>query len=244
MEAELAWWLLAPAAALGGIAVGWWWRGRVTRARLRGWPTRWDLHARPLFNAQERALHQALRAALPQYLVLAKVSLVRFCQPMQAAQARLWYDRLVGLHVTLLVCHPNGAVVSAIDFEPASGQPRGKGQKLKEAVLEASRVRYLRCRPGQWPHASLLASWALGHAPAAEGRPQGTPPPQSLHDAGDQLARRLRERRAERAARWAESGFASDSFFAFDARGEPMTTSPSPLTDLGDEGEAHEPRRA
>ncbi|NBD20575.1 DUF2726 domain-containing protein [Aquabacterium fontiphilum] len=242
MEAQLAWWMVAPAAALGGALLGWWWRGRQEKARLRAWPTRWDLQARPLFNAQERALHRELRAALPDHLVLAKVSLVRFCQPGQAAQARLWYDRLMGLHVSLLVCHPNGAVVSAIDFEPAPGANQSKGQRLKEAVLEACRVRYLRCRPGQWPHASLLATWALGHSP--EGRPAGTPPRQALHDAGDQLARRLRERRAERAARWAESGFAPDSFFAFDAHGEPVTTSPSPLSELSEEAALREPRRA
>lgn len=239
MEAQLAWWTVAPAAALGGALLGWWWRGRRAKARLQGWPSRWDLQARPLFNAQERALHRELRAALPDHLVLAKVSLVRFCQPGQAAQARLWYDRLMGLHVSLLVCHPNGAVVSAIDFDTAPDARHGKTQRLKEAVLEACRVRYLRCRPGQWPHASLLATWALGHT--AESRGVGAPQVQTLHDAGDQLARRLRERRAERAARWAESAFAPDSFFAFDARGEPMTTSPSPLSD---EGEVREPRRA
>jgi hypothetical protein len=56
--------------------------------------------------------------------------------------------------------------------------------------------------------------------------------PGSLHDAGDQLARKLKERRAERATRWAESSFSQDSFFAFDTRMEGAANSgPVPLTD-------------
>jgi len=95
----------------------------------------------------------------------------------------------------------------------------------------------------------LLASWALGPAAdlstaasSAGGHPgtAGTPTGQErLYDAGDQLARKLRERRAERAARWAESGFAPDSFFAFDGRGD---SGPAPLTDLGDLDEYGHPR--
>ena len=236
MDLDGIWWALPPAAALAGLGLGWWWRGRRDRNARRQWPTRWNLHARPLFNAQERALHRELKDALPQHLVLAKVSLLRFCQAHLPEEARQWYDRLVGLHVALLVCPPNGSVISAIDFDLAPGQRDNRGQKFKEAVLEACRIRYLKCRPGQWPQQGLLATWALGHSPEAihphpaQGMPPGSATPHSLHDVGDQLAKKLRERRAERAARWAESGFAPDSFFAFDAASEGHS-GPTPLSD-------------
>src|SRR5690606_14816502 len=117
-------------------------------------------------------------------------------------------------------------------------QPSGRAQRMKEATLEACRVRYVRCTSSSpWPQRELLAAWALGqplsdHSGAAASVPGPLTTP--LMDAGDQLARKLRERRAERAARWAESSFAQDSFFAFDARdGGPLTTSPVPLSDTG-----------
>lgn len=250
MNLDGIWWIAPPVASLIGLGLGWWWRGRLDRQRRRQWPARWNLHARPLFNAQERALHRELRAALPHHLVLAKVSLLRFCQPHLPEEARLWYERLTGLHVSLLVCHPNGSVISAIDFEPAPGQRPHPGLRFKEAVLETCRIRYLKCRPGHWPQPALLATWALGHSPDAiqphtHGSSAATSAAQheQLHSAGDQLARKLRERRAERAARWAESGFAPDSFFAFDTRGE-GDSGPTPLTDLDDLGHPRQTQRA
>jgi len=221
-------------ALAGGILLGSAWRQYTTKAAKRGWPARWNLSARPLFNVHERALFRELRAALPNHVVLAKVSLLRFCQSADSSDAKAWYDRLQALHVSLAVCTTNGVVISAIDIEQAPGKAVKRTQKLKEAVLEACRVRYVRCLPGQWPQAQLLASWALGSAGAMAHEPASHDP---LHDAGDQLARKLKQRRAERAARWAESSFTQDSFFATDSRFDGATTAPSALDALGPEDE-------
>lgn len=226
-------WLVGASALLIGALLGWSGHAYVTRARQRNWPKRWNLRARPLLNAHERALFRDLRAALPQHVVLAKVNLLRFCQSAEAHQARAWYDRLQALNVSLLVCTPNGVVISAIDLEAQQPAPRatGRSQKLKEATLEACRVRYLRCRPNQWPQGALMAAWALGQDLASNPQPER--PGDELNDAGDQLARKLKERRAERAALWAESSFAQDSFFAYDSRFDGVTNSaPAPLDDL------------
>lgn len=231
--ASNAWlWLVCAAALVGGLLLGWGGHAYVTRARHQNWPKRWNLQARPLLNAHERALFRELQATLPHHVVFAKVNVLRFCQAAAARDARAWYDRLQALNVSLLVCTPNGVVISAIDLEPPSTPTRstGRSQKLKEATLEACRVRYLRCRPGQWPQGALMAAWALGHdvATAQQDRPGD-----ELNDAGDQLARKLKERRAERAALWAESSFAQDSFFAFDSRFDGVPSSaPAPLDDL------------
>lgn len=209
------------AALLTGIVIGGLWRERARLAAIKRWPQRWSLNARPLFNSHELALYRELRLALPQHVVLSKISLLRFCHSSQASDARAWYDRLQGLSVSMVVCTPTGTVISAIDMVPASFNRMGHSQRLKEATLEACRVRYLRCLPGQWPQGSVLASWALGQASVTS--PGGLDP---LHDAGDQLARKLKERRAERAARWADSSFAQDSFFAGDSRFDDATRSP------------------
>ncbi len=192
------------------------------------WPRRWNLNARPIFTTDERILFKELRAALPNHVVLAKLNLLRFCHAADEFDARNWYDRLQTLHVSFAICTPNGSVVSAIDIESPNKASSTKSQRLKEAVLEACRVRYVRCRPGQWPHQALVAAWALGQANQAGPAPHTIS--DSLHDAGDEVARKLRQRRAERAARWAESSFAQDSFFAFDSRLEgSLHSGPVPL---------------
>ena len=222
-------WGISLCALAGGILLGSAWRQHAIKAARRQWPARWNLSARPLFNVHERALFRELRAALPNHVVLAKVSLLRFCQSADSGNAKAWYDRLQALHVSLAVCTPNGVVISVVDIEQAPGKAIKRTQKLKEAVLEACRVRYVRCLPGQWPQAQLLASWALGPGGSA-GADATHLSHHTLHDAGDQVARKLKQQRAERAARWAESTFAQDSFFAFDSRFDGATTSPSPLS--------------
>ena len=235
MGADPIYWGSVLCALAGGIVLGSAWHKSAVKAARRAWPKRWNLNARPLFSSHERALYRELKAALPQHVVLAKVSLLRFCLSADASDARAWYERLQALHVSLAVCTPTGAVISVIDIDSTPGKPAKRSQRLKEAVLEACRVRYLRCLPGQWPQAGLLASWALGHS--AEDAPHGTP--DSLHDAGDQLARKLRQRRAERAARWAESSFSQDSFFAFDSRLDGAANSgPVPLSDAAPASDA------
>jgi hypothetical protein len=247
MEAESLWLLIAVLAWAGGMALGWAWRGRQAHKTQAHWPKRWDLNARPLFSAHERALYRELRAALPHHVVLAKVSLLRFCQAADQGEAKRWYERLQALHVALTVCTPNGVVITAIDIDHnADTQSLRRSQRMKEAALEACRVRYIRCRPGQWPQATLLAAWALGQwsdGTSRVGNPDGVHGTVgTVHDAGDQLARKLRQRRAERAARWAESSFAQDSFFAFDSRLDgAANSSPVPLMDFHESQASAEP---
>lgn len=213
-------------AAIAGLLLGVVLQRRRPASK-REWPRRWNLNARPIFTTDERILFKELRAALPNHVVLAKLNLLRFCQAADEFEARNWYDRLHTLHVSFAVCTPNGSVVSVIDIESPSKASSARSQRMKEAVLEACRVRYVRCRPGQWPHQALIAAWALGHSQAG---PAPHTISNSLHDAGDEVARKLRQRRAERAARWAESSFAQDSFFAFDSRLEgSLHSEPAPL---------------
>ncbi|MGE5450612.1 MAG: DUF2726 domain-containing protein [Acidobacteriota bacterium] len=209
------WVVLALTA--GGL-IGWLWRGARDQSQRRSWPRQWNLNARPVFTVHERALFRELKAALPQHVLLAKIGLLRFCHSGDNSDAKAWYERLHPLHVSMAICTPNGVVVSVIDVDHnGKSQTSQRNQRLKEAVLDACRIRYIRCLPGQWPQANLLAAWALGQAgaPAAERAPVIQ---DELHSVGHQLASKLKQRRAERSARWSESGFSQDSFFAFDSR--------------------------
>lgn len=215
-----------------GLALGRLWQHRAALAARRRWPDKWNLNARPLFTVHERALYRELKAALPQHVVLAKVSLLRFCQSADGHDTEAWYRRLQALHVSMAVCTSNGVVVAAIDIDHGSGKGPSRSQKMKEGVLEACRVRYVRCAPGHWPQPQLLASWVLGPTGDTSERRSRNTPPDPLMNAGDQLARKLKQRRAERATRWSESGFAQDSFFAFDSRVDGASTMPPTLEEV------------
>lgn len=238
------WQFTSMALAFGlGLALAHGWH-RHRQVRHKAWPRAFRLNARPVFNTHERLLYRELKAALPQHVVLAKVNVLRFCQAAAETEARLWFDRLHTLNVTFAVCTPNGAVISVIDLDLRPQRTVGRSQRLKEAVLEACRIRYIRCQPGQWPRAALLASWALGHAttpsavaPAASAASPATATPgpadaSPLATARAELAQKLHRRRAERSSRFQDSRFASDSFFADDSRFDIAANSePAPLTE-------------
>lgn len=210
-----------------GLAHGW----HTRRRRLvKAWPEAFSLSARPLFTSEERLMFRELKAALPNHVVLAKINLLRFCQASHESEARLWFDRLHPLTVSFAVCTPNGTVVSAIDLETPNRSVSQRGHRLKEAVLDACRVRYLRCQAGHRPDIATLAQWALG---ATTLPVPGSESP--LVQARVELAEKLHRRRAERAERARESTFQDssfgDSFFAHDSRFDAANSAPAPLAE-------------
>lgn len=215
------------AAAVVGLGAG-----AATTVWLQAWRRRrqrhprideWAISARPVFTAEERVLYRALTAALPQQIILAKLPLVRFCQPLEPLKSAYWYDVLQPLHVAFAVCAPNGRVLAAVDLQTPTNQ---RQLQRKSAALEACRIRYVICQPSALPSAQEIAAWGLVPDAAASMRSPAERP--GIAEAGEQLARTVRQRRAERQARWQDSGFASDSFFAPDSRLDEL------LSDLGE----------
>jgi len=248
--------IAGPTLALlaGGAAVHWWHTRKQRSAQA--WPTAFSLTARPLFTTEERLLFRELQAALPQHVVLAKVNLLRFCHATRETEARLWFERLHPLNVSFVVCTPHGTVISAIDLEAPNRPTSGRTLRLKESVLDACRVRYLRVPSGQRldPHAlaqlALGAQQYAGTTGMAHGGPTSTPggsasasgPLSPLAQARAELAQKLQHRRTERAQRnsanrtrhetgYAESTF-GDSFFAMDSRfdADAANSVPAPLS--------------
>ncbi len=181
-------------------------------------PTEWALSPRPVFSADERRVYKLLREALPHHIVLSKLPLVRFSQPSDPAQVRFWYDLLGATNVTFAVCSANGRVLAAIDLDTDRGNSR-RILQIKQSVLGACRIRYLRCPVDNLPSAAELQLLVPSSTAATARGPQPSGVPRrDLHEARDTLASTVATRRAQRSALWQDSSLFQDSFFAPDNR--------------------------
>ena len=191
-------WIAAVAAlALVALGLAVWAIPARRKKRLPPLPTEWALTPRPVFSTDERRVYRLLREALPHHIVLSKLPLVRFCQPTDPSQVRYWYDLLGTNHATFAVCSTNGRVLAAIDLDTDRGNSR-RVLQIKQSVLGACRVRYLRCPVDHLPTVAELQ--LLVPSSSAPGRgPQPPPaPPLDLHAASDSLATTVATKRAER----------------------------------------------
>jgi hypothetical protein len=178
-------------------------------------PTEWALTGRPVFSTDERRIYRLLREALPHHIILSKLPLVRFCQPTDPSEVRFWFDLLGSNHVTFAVCSANGRVLAAIDLEGERGYSR-RIQQIKQSVLAACRVRYLRCPVDHLPSIAEL-QLMVPHSGAASRAPQPAPV-HNLSQARSSLSSTVANRRAERTALWQDSTLFQDSFFSADSR--------------------------
>src|SRR5450755_3381559 len=208
---------IAAVVALSLLAVvllAWMWLAHRAQ-RVVPLPTEWALSARPVFSTAERQVYKLMREALPHHIVLSKLPLVRFCQPSHPGEVRFWYDLLGSINVTFAVCSANGRVLAAIDLDTDRGNSR-RILQIKQSVLGACRVRYLRCPVDNLPSAAELQLLVPSGNAASRG-PQPMPS-SGLDEARDSLASTVASRRAQRSALWQDSSLFQDSFFAPDSR--------------------------
>ena len=220
-------WITAVVAIslLGVVLFSWaWLSGR--KKRVAPLPTEWALSARPVFSTDERRVYKLLREALPHHVILSKLPLVRFCQPNDPGEVRYWYELLGSINVTFAVCSANGRVLAAIDLDNDRNNSR-RVLQIKQSVLGACRVRYLRCPIDNLPSAGELQ--LLVPASTAGGRAStGHTAPTDLDEARDSLASTVASRRAQRTALWQDSSRFQDSFFAPDSRQDGFSVSEYP----------------
>lgn len=233
MSQTLAWILvLVTAGSVGLLAYVLLERRRKVEPAL---PGEWLLTPRPVFNDHEKRVHRQLREALPQQVVLAKLPLIRFCQPSDPTQVRFWFELLGAIHVSFAVCNPNGRVLAAIDLEDARGGTR-RALQIKQAVLAACHIRYVRYAAEQTPSVPELqllvpaaaAQWpgvaaSTGAAThAAASAPASAVPSAAVLRNGLKLKPTGFEadtapQRLSRHARWPDSGYLKDSTFGRDS---------------------------
>jgi hypothetical protein len=219
MQQAIPWILVSIAAALLAAAGGLWLYSRRKPA-VKPLPTEWSLAARPVFSTDERRVYRQLREALPHHIVLSKLPLVRFCQPTDPSEVRYWYELLGATHVTFAICSANGRVLAAIDLDTERSASR-RVQQIKQSVLGACRVRYLRCPVDHLPSIPEL-QLLVPHSTAAGRGPHPAP---SMTAARDHLASTVASRRRERTTLWQDSGFFQDSFFGADGRSDSVMPS-------------------
>jgi hypothetical protein len=142
-------WIIALLATAAAAALGVLLHRRRPKAE-EALPNEWSLTPRPVFNEHERRVHRQLREALPQQVILAKLPLVRFCQPTDPTQVRFWFDLLGATHVSFAVCSASGRVLAAVDLDDGRA-PTRRSTLIKQAVLAACHVRYVRYAPEQTP---------------------------------------------------------------------------------------------
>src|SRR5450755_2119976 len=209
---------IAAVVALSLLAVvllAWMWLAHRAQ-RVVPLPTEWALSARPVFSTAERQVYKLMREALPHHIVLSKLPLVRFCQPSHPGEVRFWYDLLGSINVTFAVCSANGRVLAAIDLDTDRGNSR-RILQIKQSVLGACRIRYLRCPVDNLPTAAELQLLVPSSTGATARGPQpGIVPPRDIDEARDNLASTVANRRAQRTALWQDSSLFQDSFFAPD----------------------------
>ena len=212
------WWIAAACAValLVLTLVTWrWWKARVRKPVPL--PSEWTLSARPVFSADERRVYKLVREALPHHVVLSKLPLVRFTQPNDPNEVRYWFDLLGSIHVAFAICSANGRVLAAIDLDNDNGNSR-RVLQIKQSVLGACRVRYLRCPIDNLPSAAELQLLVPGAGASARGPQPAASPSRDLGEARDSLASAVATRRAQRTALWQDSSLFQDSFFGLDSR--------------------------
>ena len=203
-------WIVALVALLAALAVAIGWRlFKQRKPEVKPLPTEWSLAPRPVFSTDERRVYRQLREALPHHIVLSKLPLVRFCQPNDPQEVRFWYELLGSIHVTFAICSANGRVLAAIDLDTDRGNSR-RVLQIKQSVLGACRVRYLRCPVDHLPSVAELQLLVPQSAASSRG-PQPAPTRPRAREDGI-------SRRRERNTLWNDSSFFQDSFFAPDNR--------------------------
>jgi hypothetical protein len=212
MQQYLPWFIATAAlAVLATLAVLWLLQATRRPAGPPPLPVEWDLLPRPVFTADERRVYRQLRDALPHHIILAKLPLVRFCQPADPNSVRYWFDLLGANHVTFAVCSANGRVLAAIDLSYDRGGPPGRSTRIKQAVLAACRVRYLRCPADHLPSIPELQLLVPMGSNASRG-PQPAPASASMTSGAPGMAGNGRRR--ERSTLWQDSMSFHDSFFS------------------------------
>jgi len=232
MQQHLPWFIATAAlAVLATLAALWLLQALRRPAGLPPLPVDWDLLPRPVFTADERRVYRQLRDALPHHTVLAKLPLVRFCQPADPKAVRFWFDLLGANHVSFAVCSANGRVLAAIDLSYDRGGPPGRSTRIKQAVLGACRVRYLRCPADHLPSIPELQLLVPMGSNASRG-PQPAQGPAAMPGAAPGIGGASRRR--ERSTLWQDSMSFHDSFFSSGSRRE-LDSSRGDLRDQRDQ---------
>jgi hypothetical protein len=195
-------WNLASLILAFVLGAGMVWVALRKRGKRRPLPADWALTARPVFDSDERRVYRQLSEALPHHVVLAKLPVMRFCQPTDPREVRFWYELLNTSHVSFAICSPNGRLLAAIDLEGDRPISR-RSLQLKQSVLAACKVRYLRCTANELPSIPEIRMLVPQPRPPVRTAPAGA---SIVNQARDSLSGAVAARRRERSTLWQDAG--------------------------------------
>lgn len=125
---------------------------------------------RPLDRGQ-LLVHEALKRACPEHLVLADVPLGRLVAVAEPA-ARRWARRVRDLDAHFVVCDAAGDVIAAVEVFGAAlaTDAEHERRREKERILESAGIRVVRLRANRLPDDARLRDLFAPPARVPEGR--------------------------------------------------------------------------
>jgi len=168
----------------------------------------WPPQSTRLLSQPERAAYQALRAALPDHIVMAQVPLARFLSVPRRNSYSEWLRRVGHVSVDLLVCDAGSHALAVVAIASAArdNERAQRRQQRMARVLRAAGVRMAVWKDGQVPDAEAICTWVRGQdtatasptpamspalaalaalvpdAPDTESQPEREPPPSTWFD--------------------------------------------------------------
>lgn len=130
------------------------------RSRLlsRSMAGTWPLHARKAMSVSEQILYLRLLEALPERIVLAKVSLARFLAVDKGSDAMQWYSRIHRMTADFVICRKDATVVAVIELDDAghNAKERRATFEKKERALNAAGIPIVRWQAKLMPEVSAI----------------------------------------------------------------------------------------
>lgn len=133
------------AAVLAALALAWWgagqWRPSGGAGGRRGLPRlstmAWEPQAMRVLDRHHRRAYECLRAAVPDFMVLAQIPLARFLTVARRRSYLAWLDKVGQECAHFVVCTPQADVLVVIEL--ATGNSRRSAQHRRERVEKVLR---------------------------------------------------------------------------------------------------------
>lgn len=153
---------LVVGLVLGAALYAFWLRRKADES-LRV-PSKWPLVSRVILTNKEYEVLKWLRSTFPDYMVMAKLPVLRFTTPTDTDKnggGTRWQDLLGGVYCTFTVCTTNGNVVGCVDVPGKNGMSKAN-RDLKESLLSDCRIAYTVVRSAALPTPSAMRAAFLG----------------------------------------------------------------------------------
>lgn len=132
-------------------------RRQEDRGRGRPWPLE---PTATILSEPEQVLYRRLMEALPEYLVLPQVQLVRALRFKRGQRDRAVWNRISQLSIDFLIARPDTSIVAAVELDDSSHlrADRRDADARKGHALESAGVPLIRWRVGKMPDVAVIKS--------------------------------------------------------------------------------------